>query len=306
MRLLSSEIPYQEKNAGESPMTYQESFEKCRLQLQLIADTEIIKPDLSFKNIVNNAELIKVETFADKEDFLALDFDWTLISSLPDRIAALRYCDLQLYIYQLEEIEAQDQWERESREMAQLRDALLNENKFLFGGEVSLVNRLYEVDKATRDLETLADLTRIIELAEDYRKKWQVSGSYFARIDQAKYKINRWNQLSAFCYGDRGTVYQWQDLYNRAFTYLKIAVDAIRQCGCALYSKNRRKRERYKKFGFTQVISYLPPQPDTRIIPLDLVNHSKQRPDTAKSGDMSNSIWAKLFKKKQKIESNTP
>lgn len=231
-----------------SKSTYmsQEQFELKRAEIEALSNDETIIPNMPVAVAVQEAEDLVVWCQLDKEALTKAGLDWQLAIDLPLRIGACRYAQ-SLWQKEYKSIEdAQKEWQLKSPEAYELRDEILHYFFHAYRKMPDLLSKVQKIAQGSSHADMVQDLSDLAVLGKAHPEPLKAISFDLTLLTKADQTSEAMANLLAQANGTRFNDNKLKIIRDKAFTYMKQAVDEIRRHGQFIFWK---QPERYK--GYT-------------------------------------------------------
>ncbi|BDD08748.1 hypothetical protein FUAX_11800 [Fulvitalea axinellae] len=227
-------------------MTYQESFEALKAQLEALSAEEVRPPVIPVDVAVQEAENLYQVAKEDAEALATAGITAELIESLPVRIDALRYVQGLWTKDYGSRTDSEAEWKEVSVQAYALRDELLHTFRFAFRKQPAERSLVSKISKGSGHADLIQDLMDLSVLGKAHPEALAKVGFDATKLDTAEELSNTAGTLLGEVNEIRGSSWKpSKDIRDRANSYLKMAVDEIRETGKFVFWKNEDKERRY-------------------------------------------------------------
>lgn len=235
-------------------MSDKENFESLHSTLLLIEDEELKAPNLPI-DVANNETLYLYQIATREKDILSPSgLDLNLISDLPTRVGALRYAQALWNKVFKDRSAAEEQWNVLSKEAFDLRDELLHYCKYAYKNNKSLLETVYRINEGASSADMVQDLIELAVLGKENTSKLEVVGCDITKLDRAEQLAEEVGILLSKVNDDRSNGDKpAKEMRDRAYSYLKQAVDTIREAGRFVHWKDEEKAKQYASAYFREI-----------------------------------------------------
>lgn len=235
-------------------MSDKENYEALKPNYDAIEHDDIKQPNLPVDVANNEAMYLYDIASRDKDKFASTDVDVALIESLPIRVGGLRYSQTRWTQVFAEKSEIEKQWSLISTEGFELRDELLHFCRYAYRKEKALMNIVHRIAEGATNSDMIQDLSELSMLGKNNPTQLESVGFDLLKLDRAAELAEQGGLLLGKVNGDRDdNVKVDKDMRDRAYTYLKEAVDTIREAGRFLFWKDEEKAEQYTSAYFRKL-----------------------------------------------------
>lgn len=211
---------------------------------ELLSEIMAIKPaDVSIPNMPVSIYVQEAEDLAHwcTDDQGALEnagIDTNLITKLPVRAGACREAQSLWIKERNTRQEAEQSWKIKAPAAFGLRDQLLHAFRYAFRKDPGLLGRVDEIAKGDSNSDLVQDLNDLSVLGKAHLSLVTVVGISAGTLDSAATMSDEVGDILGATNGERDAVSDAMIIRNKAYTYLKQAVDEIRECGKYVFWHN--------------------------------------------------------------------
>ena len=195
---------------------------------------------------IQEAEDLHYWCQADRDALVAAGMDWALVEDLPVRGGALSAAEAIWINERFKKEEAQRQWNQVYPAAYKLRNNLVHHFRFAFRKDESLYGRVKEIADGNGHADMIQDLIILSILGK--KNPGLLMGINFdmSLLDQASEMSARLTTLWAMATGKKMEYNESKRLRDKAYTYLKEAVDEIRKVGKYVFWKDSERLKGYR------------------------------------------------------------
>lgn len=220
-------------------------IEKVINDLMAIPEEDLKNPNIPVNSYVQEAEDLEYSANKDKEALTSHGLEWSFVDSLSTRTGALREAQSNWLAKHKAQKEAEKEWIEKSPVAFKFRDSLLNAYRYGFRKDKALLSIVAIIaDGYSRD-DMIQDLNDLAVLGRENTAPLQSINFDLDKLEQAAEMSATMAKLLAKAKGEDGSS-ESLIMRNRAFTYLKQAVDEIRGCGKYTFSGKEEKLKEYR------------------------------------------------------------
>jgi len=157
--------------------------------------------------------------------------DWNLVLSLPPRSGACRESQSIWIKERNTRQEAEQEWKDQAPAAFGLRDQLIHDFRFAFRKFDGLLARVEEIAQGDTNSDMVQDLNDLAVLGKSNTDLLAAINFDLTLLDLAADLSDRMGDLLGATNGERKKDSEAMLIRDKAFTYLKQAVDEIRECG---------------------------------------------------------------------------
>ncbi|MBN2529610.1 MAG: hypothetical protein JXR76_24690 [Deltaproteobacteria bacterium] len=174
----------------------------------------------------------------DKETLVAAGLDWRLVEEFEKRIGASRHAQSKWRALRFTKAEAQRQYAEKSPAAYDLRDTLVHHMLFAYRKLADILLRVRAIAEGTGNADMLQDLSDLAELGRTFATPLNTINFDFTLLDKADETCEELSPLLAVANGESMLDNDTKLNRDRAYTYLKEAVDEIREFGRYVFWRN--------------------------------------------------------------------
>jgi hypothetical protein len=192
---------------------------------------EALTPSVPIDVFVQEAENLYHWCLDDRDALTRAGLDWNLATTLPVRAGACREAQSLWIKERNTRQEAEQAWKEQAPAAFDLRDQLLHTYRFAFRKSDGLIARVDEIALGDTNSDMVQDLNDLAVLGRSNGNLLGATGFDFSLIDQAAALSDHMGDLLGATNGERKEDSEAMLIRDKAYTYLKQAVDEIRECG---------------------------------------------------------------------------
>lgn len=212
--------------------------------LKDIPEDEILEPSMPVKDYLEEAHVFYLLAVEDEEDFRFVRFDWALVESLPERTRALNIAQSLWLADRVAEKEVVSKWKHAAGGAREFRDDLAADLAFAYRKDHDLKARASRVARSTTQSGLVQDLNNLAVLGRTYAQPLEAVDFDMSRLDRAAELSGTLSSLIAEKDGRRDKDPP-KEIRDRAYTYLKWAVDEVLECGKHVFRKDPDRKRLY-------------------------------------------------------------
>ena len=182
----------------------------------------------------------------DLEELTGRGLSLELFHSLPARIGATREAQSKWAEKQNKQKDAIAEWKGIASEAFDFRDDLLDEMEFAFRHQPELLQTVSQISEGESNADMIQDLNDIAVLGRNNLKPLEATGFDMTQLQKAAGLSDTLAGVLAEANGDRMEENEERILRDKAYTYLKIAVDEVRSYGKFVFRKDAQKLKVYR------------------------------------------------------------
>lgn len=222
-------------------MSFIEALGKVSPKILAIPENEIL--ELQIPAAIYSQESVNLTSWAndDKEDLLKAKLDWSLVDDITVRAAALTEAESRWNANRFVRADAQKLWDKLSPAAYEKRDVMVHAFLYAYRKTKDIYSRIQRVAEGNGDADMILDLNVLGVIGEENPGPLEAIGYDLSQLDTAKQDAEQMQLLLAEASGDFPGYSETKDIRDRAYTYLKQAVDTVRECGQYLFYRNRKR-----------------------------------------------------------------
>ena len=192
---------------------------------------DLLIPNIPIDVFVQEAENLYHWCLDDQDALARVGLDWNLVTTLPIRAGACREAQ-SLWIKERNiRQDAEQAWKDEAPAAFDLRDQLIHDFRFAFRKSEGLLSRVEEIAQGDTNSDMVQDLNDLATLGKANSDLLTPITFDLDKLDLAATISDRMGDLLGATNGERKEVSEAMVIRDKAYTYLKLAVDEIRECG---------------------------------------------------------------------------
>jgi hypothetical protein len=221
------------------------------MKAEIEALTDVSSPNLPVAVALQEAEDLAVWCQPDKSSLEAAGLSWELVTSLPLRANMCRVFQSQWQKEYQSQEESQRVWGNCSPSAYSLRDELVHHQLYAYRNFPDLRSKVQHIAQDLGHAGMIQNLSDLSVLGKANPAPLVKISFDMKLLDQAEVQSAEMAKLLAKNNGDKMSVSASRVLRDKAYTYMKQAVDEIRQCGQYVFYRNEERKKgyisRYKK-----------------------------------------------------------
>ena len=199
--------------------------------ISAINPADVLTPNIPIDVFVQEAENLFHWCSDDEGELTRVGLDWTLVTTLPVRAGACREAQSLWNKERNTRQEAEQAWKDEAPAAFGLRDQLIHTFRFAYRKFDGLLSRVDEIAQGDTNADMVQDLNDLSVLGKANAEPLVIINFDMPLLDTAADVSDRMGDLLGATNGERKEVSEAMLIRDKAFTYLKQAVDEIRECG---------------------------------------------------------------------------
>lgn len=206
--------------------------------LQAIPQQDVLKPAMPITLFIQEAMDLYHWSMDDKDLLLATGFDEQWLDALMVRAGALSEAEKRWRLANnLREV-AEAEWMEKSPPAFAFRDELVHIFRYVFRKNSAVLSQVREIAEGATNVDMIQDLKMLAALGRQHTSTLEAAKFDIERLSAAETMAENIATLLAKTNGERLADHPDRVLRDRAYTYLKEAVDEVRDCGKYVFYKN--------------------------------------------------------------------
>jgi len=206
--------------------------------IQAISPESVLTPTVPVDVFVQEAENLFHWCTDDQEALANAGLDLNLITSLPVRAGACREAQSIWIKERNMRQEAEQQWKEQAPAAFDMRDRLIHAFRYAFRKDDGLLARVDEIAQGDTNSDMVQDLNDLSVLGIAHINLLMPVSITAIDLDNAAAMADHMADLLGATNGERREVSEAMIVRDKAYTYLKQAVDEIRECGKFVFWRN--------------------------------------------------------------------
>lgn len=206
-----------------------ESYELVAAAIEAISET--VKPNIPIAAVLQEAEELALWCVHDRALLESAGLDWALVEQLPLRAAACRYLET---VWQCElnaQSDLKKRWLQQQALGKQLRIDLIRHFRFAFRDLPDGPSHLKRKRSRVSNASMIQDLCSLAILGRAYLPQLTAISFDLSLLDQAEHLSEELGSLNGKVVAQDGRRVKVRRVRDKAYTYLRQAIDEIRRCG---------------------------------------------------------------------------
>jgi hypothetical protein len=220
------------------------NFEEKLIEIQAIIDADVKKPNMPVGEAVQESENLFAWSMMDQVQLTKSGLDLTLIEDLPLRAGAVRYAQSIWARESQTQEEAEKEWKEKAPEAFDFRDQLLHHFTFAYRKFPELLAKVQTIRDGNSNADMLQDHSDLNVLGKENPEPLTKIGFDITDLDKAAEVADELSAVLALANGEDGDV-DAKELRDKAFTFMKIAVDEIRATGQYAFWRDEDRKKGY-------------------------------------------------------------
>lgn len=213
--------------------------------LLAIRPEKVVIPTMPVEVFVQEAENLVHWCPDDQEALTKAGLNWNFVTDLPARAGACRESQSRWIKERNIRQEAEQQWKDESPVAFDLRDQLIHDFRYAFRKDEGLLSRLDEIAEGNTSSDMVQDLNDLAVLGNANLDLLALVSFDVTLLATAAATSDRMGDLLGATNGERKMDSEAMNIRDRAYTYLKEAMDEIRECGKYVFWRNADRQKGY-------------------------------------------------------------
>jgi hypothetical protein len=226
-------------------MTDQNNFEELQGIFENMDTTTLKYPTIPTGVYHQEAADLFAWVQSDKDALEGAGLDWSLVEGLEQRLGASRHAQSIWRTLRFAKDEAQREYAEKSPEAYDLRNTIVHDMLFAYRKESDILGRVQAIAEGDGDADMLQDLSDLAVLGRTYPDQLAAINFDAALLDRADTTCEALSRLLAVATGEGASDNEAKLNRDRAYTYLKEAVDEIRDYGRYVFWRNPTRARGY-------------------------------------------------------------
>lgn len=199
--------------------------------ISAIKPADVLTPNIPIDVFVQEAENLYHWCKDDQQALIKVGLDWNFVLTLPVRAGACREAQSLWNKERNTRQEAEQAWKDQAPAAFDLRNQLVHDFRFAFRKFDGLLSRVDEIAQGDTNADMVQDLNDLAAVGKANPEPLVAINFEMPLLDTAADVSDRMGDLLGATNGERKEVSEAMLIRDKAFTYLKQAVDEIRECG---------------------------------------------------------------------------
>lgn len=213
--------------------------------LTAMQPNDVLVPNVPIDVFVQEAENLYHWCLDDQEPLTRAGLDWNLVLALPVRAGACREAQSRWIKERNTRQKAEQAWKEEAPAAFDLRDQLVHNFRFAFRKFDGLLARVDEIAQGDTGSDMVQDLNDLAVLGQSNVDLLTAIQFDLKQLDAAATLSERMGDLLGATNGERRKDSEAMRTRDQAFTYLKQAVDEVREHGKFVFWRNPERLQGY-------------------------------------------------------------
>lgn len=220
--------------------------------IEAIGADQVKMPDMPVAIALQEAEDVREWCLEDKEALIRAGLDWMLVDDLPQRINACRYIQSLWQKDYLTQEEAQKQWKLQSPAAYELRDELVHHFLHAYFNVPDLLSKTQKIAEGSGHADMIQDLSDLAVLGKANPDPLDKINLDMTLLDRAEALSGEMGTLLAKANGQKLNDNSLKIIRDKAYTYMKQAVDEIRRNGQYAFWRTEARKKGYTSRYYRQ------------------------------------------------------
>ncbi len=235
-------------------MTNQENYESIKESLLSISANEVSKPGMPVDNYIVEAEDKYYYATKDKDKLVAAGLNEEYITSLPVRIGALRHAQSEWTKESENRTEASKQWKLLSEDAIALHRVLLHDFRFAYRNDADKKKVVDKIAEGSGYGDLVQDFSDLDAFGKANPEELLAIGFDNTKLVKALEFANSLGPLLSAINGERDENDKpSKEMRDRAYVYLKEAIDQICEYGKYVFWEDEERLEKYSSAYFRKL-----------------------------------------------------
>ncbi len=214
-------------------------------EIQAIPDDEVKDPGMPVDVALQEAENLHHWSLDDAEKLEVVGIESSMIEDLAVRAGACREAQSIWNKDYRSQQEAQKEWAEQAPLAYDFRDDLLATMRFAYRKDDALLSRVSAITEGSGHADMIQDLNDIAVLGRENPDLLTAIGFDLDQLDLAATRADELADLLAEANGDKADPNQSKIIRDKAYIYLKVLVDEIREAGKYVFRKDQNRLKGY-------------------------------------------------------------
>ncbi len=227
-------------------MSNKDDYTACIDAFMAIAEEEVKYPGIPVDVSLQESENLSLWCQEDKPLLIAAGLTEEIINAIPVRTGACREAQSQWVKVRNSPKESQKEWALRSEEAYELHGYLLHNFRYAYRNDEKLLDRVSEITDGTGDDDMIQDLNDLSALGKKNPGALALINFDVTLLAKAATLSDELAVVLAAANGEKAKGNEAKIIRDRAFTYMKLAVDEVKNCGRFVFWKNEARLKGYK------------------------------------------------------------
>lgn len=226
-------------------MSNTDDFQAKKADAQAIARDEVKIPYMPVGVYIQEAEDLAEWAGRDKEHLMAAGLSEELLKEIPVRAGALREAQSIWMREMRDREEAEREWKEKSPDAYEYRDDMLATMRYAFRNNEVLLAKVAQIAEGYGHADMIQDLNDAAVLARENAELLRAIGKDESFWKKGARLSDEMADLRARANGDKYEDDQNKLMRDQMYTFLKQAVDEVKECGKYVFRKNDERLQGY-------------------------------------------------------------
>lgn len=222
-----------------------ENFNLKKAEIEAITSKEVKTPDMPVGESIQESENLAAWCPEDQAALEKAGLAWSLVVDLPIRAGACRYAQSMWKRDFKNKEEAEEEWKERSPDAFGLRDELLHDFTYAFRKHPDKLAKVQAIREGGSRADMLQDLSDLNVLGKAEMDLLAAIGFDATKLDAAAQLAEDLSAVLAVANGDDTIEDNAKEMRDKAYTYMKQAVDEIRECGQYVFWRDEDRKKGY-------------------------------------------------------------
>ena len=224
-------------------MLSKDHYYQLEERIKEIKEKDIKKPTMPIDSYTNEANSLSNIAKEDKDQLISAGLDPVYIDNLEVRAGALRFAETKWRTTYKEYSDKKNLWVERSIEAKYIRKKILHYLRFIAYDDASLKSKINLVVDGKGNDDLVQDLSDLYLLATNNEERLLKVGYNKDTTEQCGALSDELSDILARINGNENS--ETILMRNRAYTYLKVAVDEVRRYGKFVFWEDENRRSEY-------------------------------------------------------------
>ncbi len=216
-------------------MTNLSDFQEKLNEIMAIPDEEVQSPYMPLDHYILEAEGTRVQAQKDLPKLVNAGIPEDLIFDLAKRVGTCRQAQSNWVDKQYKQEEAEKRWKKLKKIGSNLHKELIRAFRYAYRKDSALSNQVSYIAKDAGYADLIQDLSDLSTMGHNNSEPLKAINFNMELLDQAAGLSDEMSELLNIANGERYSDNEARIVRDKAYTFLKIAVDEIRDCGKYLF-----------------------------------------------------------------------
>lgn len=226
-------------------MSNTDDFQVKKADAQTIARDEVKIPYMPVGVYIQEAEDLAEWAGRDKEQLMAAGLSEELLKEIPVRAGALREAQSVWMREMRDREEAEREWKEKSPDAYEYRDDMLATMRYAFRNDEALLAKVAQIADGYGHADMIQDLNDAAVLARENAELLKAIGKDESFWNKGARLSDEMADLRARANGDKFEDDKNKLMRDQMYTFLKQAVDEVKECGKYVFRKNDDRLQGY-------------------------------------------------------------